>query len=58
MIAQSANATIALGASPIMSALAEEMEDLSKINKALLVNIGTLVPTAYEGMMAAGKSLA
>lgn len=58
MIAQSANATIALGASPIMSVLAEEMDDLSKINRALLVNIGTLVPTAYEGMMVAGKSFA
>ncbi|KAE9411580.1 TMP-TENI-domain-containing protein [Gymnopus androsaceus JB14] len=54
VIAQSANATIALGASPIMATTVQEMEDLAKIHGALLVNIGTLVPTAYEGMMAAG----
>ncbi|KAJ3724429.1 thiamine biosynthetic bifunctional enzyme Thi4 [Lentinula raphanica] len=53
-IAQSANVTIALGASPIMATTAQEMEDLSRINGALLVNIGTLVSTAYEGMVLAG----
>ncbi|KAJ3780735.1 thiamine biosynthetic bifunctional enzyme Thi4 [Lentinula aff. detonsa] len=54
-IAQSANATIALGASPIMATTAQEMEDLSVINGALLVNIGTLVSSAYEGMILAGS---
>ncbi|KAH7875373.1 thiamine biosynthetic bifunctional enzyme Thi4 [Lentinula edodes] len=54
-IAQSANATIALGASPIMATTVQEMEDISRINGALLVNIGTLVPTAYEGMVVAGS---
>ncbi|KAJ4497211.1 thiamine biosynthetic bifunctional enzyme Thi4 [Lentinula lateritia] len=54
-IAQSANATIALGASPIMATTVQEMEDISRINGALLVNIGTLVSTAYEGMVVAGS---
>ncbi|KAF5393197.1 hypothetical protein D9757_000533 [Collybiopsis confluens] len=54
VIAQSANATIALGASPIMATTAQEMEDLSKISGSLLINIGTLVTSAYEGMMLAG----
>ncbi|KAJ4483479.1 thiamine biosynthetic bifunctional enzyme Thi4 [Lentinula aciculospora] len=54
-ITQSANATIALGASPIMATTAQEMEDISRINEALLVNIGTLVSTAYEGMVLAGS---
>ncbi|KIK67487.1 hypothetical protein GYMLUDRAFT_156732 [Collybiopsis luxurians FD-317 M1] len=54
VIAQSANATIALGASPIMATMAQEMEDLSRISGSLLVNIGTLVTSAYEGMLLAG----
>ena len=41
-----------------MATTVQEMEDLAKIHGALLVNIGTLVPTAYEGMMAAGKLVA
>lgn len=39
---QSANATLALGASPIMSNASEEMSDLSKIIGGLLINIGTI----------------
>ncbi|KAF9071660.1 thiamine biosynthetic bifunctional enzyme Thi4 [Rhodocollybia butyracea] len=54
VVAQSANATIALGASPIMATTAQEMEDLGRVSGSLLVNIGTLVPTSYDGMMEAG----
>jgi hypothetical protein len=49
---QSANATIALGASPIMATSPEEMEDLAKIPGGLLINFGTL--TSLEGMVVAG----
>ena len=49
---QSANATIALGASPIMSTAPEEMEDLSKVAGSLLVNFGTI--QNLDGMLAAG----
>jgi len=50
---QSANATLALGASPIMATAPEEMEDLSRVVGALLVNFGTI--TDKEGMLLAGE---
>ena len=50
---QSANATLALGASPIMATAPEEMADLSKVIGALLVNFGTI--QNLDGMLAAGK---
>ena len=52
MTTQSANATLALGASPIMATTPEEMEDLSKATGALLVNFGTIQD--LEGMLEAG----
>ena len=52
---QSANATIALGASPIMATAPEEMEDLSAVAGSLLVNFGTIQD--LDGMLAAGKHL-
>ena len=51
---QSANATIALGASPIMATSPEEMEDLGKIPGGLLIKFGTL--TSLEGMIVAGTA--
>ncbi|KAF8585995.1 TMP-TENI-domain-containing protein [Ramaria rubella] len=50
---QSANATLALGASPIMSNAPEEMQDLSRIIGSLLINIGTIANK--EGMLSAGR---
>ncbi|KAF8552510.1 Hydroxyethylthiazole kinase [Imleria badia] len=50
---QSANATLALGASPIMASALEEMYDLSCVLGALLVNFGTV--TDKESMLAAGR---
>ncbi|KAI0743772.1 Hydroxyethylthiazole kinase [Daedaleopsis nitida] len=49
---QSANATIALGASPIMATAPEEMADLAKVAGALLVNFGTI--QNLDGMLSAG----
>ncbi|KAH9855176.1 Hydroxyethylthiazole kinase [Lenzites betulinus] len=49
---QSANATLALGASPIMATAPEEMPDLSTAAGALLVNFGTI--QNLDGMLAAG----
>ncbi|KAJ7287569.1 thiamine biosynthetic bifunctional enzyme Thi4 [Mycena rebaudengoi] len=51
---QSANITLALGASPLMATSAEEMLDLSKISGSLLVNIGTLRAPDINGMLKAG----
>ncbi|KAG8947051.1 hypothetical protein FRC04_011231 [Tulasnella sp. 424] len=53
VINQSANATLALGASPIMATAEAEQEDLAKIPGGLLVNFGTVTDKA--GMLAAGK---
>ena len=51
---QSANCTLALGASPIMATAVAEMEDLSRVSGALLVNFGTISDKA--GMLEAGKT--
>jgi len=46
----SANALLALGASPAMVHAVEEVEDFVAISKALVVNIGTLSPPWVEAM--------
>lgn len=52
---QSANVTLAVGASPIMATELQEMEDLSWISDALLVNIGTMRSETKESMLKAGN---
>ena len=52
-INQLANATIALGGSPIMATAPQEMEDLSRIPGALLINFGTIQDK--ESMVKAGQ---
>ncbi|KAI0674972.1 Hydroxyethylthiazole kinase [Trametes maxima] len=49
---QSANATLALGASPIMATAPQEMPDLSRAAGALLVNFGTI--QNLDGMLSSG----
>ncbi|KAA1472920.1 thiamine biosynthetic bifunctional enzyme [Dentipellis sp. KUC8613] len=49
---QSANATIALGGSPIMAAAAQEQGDLARIPGGMLINFGTV--EEMDGMLAAG----
>ncbi|KAJ7647366.1 thiamine biosynthetic bifunctional enzyme Thi4 [Roridomyces roridus] len=51
---QSANVTLAMGASPIMATAPEEMADLANISAALLINIGTLQSETLKGMLKAG----
>ncbi|KJA27567.1 hypothetical protein HYPSUDRAFT_62643 [Hypholoma sublateritium FD-334 SS-4] len=51
---QSANVTLALGGSPIMATEPHEMEDMTRISGALLVNIGTMRVENVEGMVLAG----
>ncbi|MDQ6478314.1 hydroxyethylthiazole kinase [Dyadobacter sp. LHD-138] len=45
-----ANALLAIGASPVMAHAVEEVEDMVVIAGALVVNIGTLSPLWVEGM--------
>jgi thiamine-phosphate diphosphorylase/hydroxyethylthiazole kinase len=42
VINDNANATLAVGASPIMSTNCQELEDLAAVNGAMLLNMGTL----------------
>lgn len=51
-----ANALLAVGASPIMAHAREEVEDLAAIAGALVLNIGTLSPPWIDAMLAAGRA--
>lgn len=50
-----ANALIAIGASPIMAHAKEEVAQMVGISKALVLNIGTLSESIVESMLIAGK---
>ncbi|KAF8876702.1 TMP-TENI-domain-containing protein [Gymnopilus junonius] len=51
---QSANVTLAIGASPIMATEPQEMEDLARISGALLINIGSMRAETVDGIGLAG----
>jgi hydroxyethylthiazole kinase len=50
-----ANALLAIGASPIMAHSVEEVQELAGYAKALVINIGTLSTPWIESMIVAGK---
>lgn len=50
-----ANITLAIGASPVMAHALEEVEEMVGLAKALVLNIGTLTPEQIEAMLRAGK---
>lgn len=52
----SANALLAIGASPVMAHWTREMEEMTAIASALVINIGTLDAEWIEGMIAAGEA--
>ena len=52
---ETANATLCIGALPIMSHAVEEVEEMVSIAGALVLNIGTLTPTWVDAMELAGK---
>jgi hydroxyethylthiazole kinase len=49
-----ANALLAIGASPVMAHASEEVEDMVSISKALVINIGTLSISWINSMIKAG----
>jgi hydroxyethylthiazole kinase len=51
-----ANALLALGASPVMAHAVEEMEEMVSLADALVLNIGTLSGPWIEGMLVAGRT--
>lgn len=50
-----ANVVLAIGASPIMADDIEEVQDITAISSALVINIGTLNSRTIESMLAAGR---
>lgn len=52
----SANALLAIGASPVMAHAVEEMDDMVAIASALVINIGTLDAEWVRGMLTAGRA--
>ena len=53
---ETANATLALGALPVMAHAREEVEEMVGLAGALVLNIGTLSPPWVEAMLIAGKA--
>jgi hydroxyethylthiazole kinase len=53
---ETANATLALGALPVMAHAREEVEEMVAIAGALVLNIGTLSPPWVDAMVAAGRA--
>src|SRR5512133_1217969 len=51
---ETANATLAIGALPVMAHAVEEVEDMAGLASALVLNIGTLSPHWVEAMLLAG----
>ena len=47
-----ANALLAIGASPVMAHAVEEVADMAAIASALVLNIGTLEPSWVKAMFA------
>jgi hydroxyethylthiazole kinase len=52
---ETANATLALGALPVMAHAQDEVEEMAAIAGALVLNIGTLSPHWVDAMLLAGR---
>jgi hydroxyethylthiazole kinase len=53
---ETANATLAIGALPVMAHAPEEVEEMASVAGALVLNIGTLSAPWIEAMLLAGKA--
>src|SRR6266496_2350724 len=53
---ETANATLALGALPVMAHAREEVEEMVGLASALVLNIGTLSEQWIEAMLLAGRA--
>ena len=53
---ETANATLSLGALPVMAHAVEEVEEMASVAGALVLNIGTLSERWIEAMLLAGKA--
>ncbi|MDQ3876087.1 MAG: hydroxyethylthiazole kinase, partial [Actinomycetota bacterium] len=52
---ETANATLALGALPVMAHAREEVEEMVALAGSLVLNIGTLSPHWVDAMLLAGR---
>lgn len=52
-----ANALLAVGVRPLMSAAPNEMQDIARVADALLINIGTLNDELIRAALCAGKAM-
>src|SRR5690349_21502135 len=55
---ETANATLALGALPVMAHAGEEVEQMAGLASSLVLNIGTLSSQWVESMLLAGRAAA
>ena len=53
---ETANATLALGALPVMAHAADEVAEMAGIASSLVLNIGTLSPPWVDAMLIAGQA--
>src|SRR5207244_7851795 len=53
---ETANATLAIGALPVMAHAPEEVEEMVQLASALVLNIGTLSAHWIEAMLLAGRA--
>ncbi|HXZ99844.1 MAG TPA: hydroxyethylthiazole kinase [Candidatus Binatia bacterium] len=53
---ETANLTLAIGASPVMAHALGEVEEMASVASALVLNIGTLSPEWVEAMVLAGRA--
>jgi hydroxyethylthiazole kinase len=53
---ETANITLAIGASPVMAHALDEVEEMAGIAGAVVLNIGTLSPEWVEAMVLAGRA--
>ena len=53
---ETANATLAIGALPVMAQALQEVEEMASVASALVLNIGTLSDEWVEAMIAAGRA--
>jgi hydroxyethylthiazole kinase len=53
---ETANATLCMGASPVMAHAVEEVEEMAAQAAALILNMGTPYPDLEKAMLAAGKA--
>ena len=53
---ETANATLAIGALPVMAHAGEEVEEMARLASSLVLNIGTLSGPWVEAMLLAGRT--